>query len=68
MSASPPRDENRRKFPETAMLVDMFRAAGASVKVAYAREGENEVGRRDRFDEWEKAAPYARHIEPRRRR
>lgn len=64
------RDENRRLFPEAAMLIDQFRAAGVAVRVAYAREGENEVGDRARFDEWERAAAPVAACEPiyRRRR
>lgn len=51
------RDDNRTRFPETAALVDQFRAAGIPVKVVYASEGGHIVGSRARHDEWDRAVP-----------
>ena len=40
------REDNRKTMPDTAELVDKFRAAfGDGVKVLWAQEGDREVGK-----------------------
>lgn len=44
------RRQMREAMPETAELVDELKAAFGDVKVRWAKEGEQEVGKRQAFD------------------
>lgn len=48
------RDENRARFPDTAMFLEELRKYAPNAKVVYVREGNHEAGDRARYDEWDR--------------